>query len=114
MGYFQSTPRNACAATRPERLPNVRRRYVATRHAKQEGLRRLLRDVPVGVERRAETFSECAAMMMWLIRLLIGCRHEWEVIRSGKVYEDDNYKMPSRFYYHLKCNKCGKIVERII
>jgi hypothetical protein len=40
----------------------VRRRYVATRHAKQKGLRRLLRDVPVGVERRAETFSECAAM----------------------------------------------------
>lgn len=48
-------------------------------------------------------------MIMWLLRLLIGCRHKWDVIRQGRLTNDDD--IPVGYYYHLRCHKCGRIKD---
>lgn len=37
--------------------------------------------------------------------------HEWETIKSGKRYRNNNVagEMPSGYWYDVRCKKCGKI-----
>jgi hypothetical protein len=43
------------------------------------------------------------------VRWLIGwpwCRHEWEIIRSGRITEGSRV---TGTYYELQCKKCGDV-----
>jgi hypothetical protein len=49
--------------------------------------------------------------MIALFQLLFyGHVHEWKIIRWGNIANEKGKKIGT--YYHLRCKKCGEVVER--
>jgi hypothetical protein len=45
-------------------------------------------------------------------RIATSCRHNWEVLSRGQIFDGEKNQRPIGHYYHMKCKKCGRIKKK--